>query len=211
MCFTYVCSAFLVHNFVSDHKPADFKQPSFPDLWRTLVGAVVCFLARRLTTKLFYPTAYAISKVQDDKGLRAKYAHKACDNLYVTIYYIMSTYWGWSVLKETTFLPWYLGGPADGDFWTMTNNPLFTDYSTSLVDYSLFTFGYHVCELFEHVCVNERMNDFNEMLLHHVAAVALYFSATFANVVPYGCLIAYLHDLSDIPISLSKMLNSTRF
>ena len=55
------------------------------------------------------------------------------------------------------------------------------------------------------------MNDFVEMLIHHIAAVSLYTCYTFGNMFPLGCVIAYLHDLADIPGSLCKLLNSTHY
>ena len=73
------------------------------------------------------------------------------------------------------------------------------------------TYGYHVYDLVEHVFVHERMNDFQEMLIHHIAAVALYFSYIFGNILPYGSLVAYMHDLADIPINMAKVTNSTRY
>ena len=49
------------------------------------------------------------------------------------------------------------------------------------------------------------------MLLHHIAAVSLYFCYIFGNVVPFGAVIAYLHDLADIFGRMSKGLNCLIF
>ena len=62
-----------------------------------------------------------------------------------------------------------------------------------------------------HVFVEERMNDFNEMLLHHIAAFSLYFCYIHGNMVPIGCVIAFLHDIADIPGTLCKLLNATHY
>ena len=64
-------------------------------------------------------------------------------------------------------------------------------------------------DLITHVFINERMNDFEEMLLHHMAAISLYFCYIFGNVLSIGSVIAYLHDLADILGKLSKCLNTT--
>ena len=69
---------------------------------------------RRLMKKIFYPLAYAISKEQKDEDLRVKYAHKACHKLFSTTYFLFAAFWGWSILKDSEYLPWYLGGPANG-------------------------------------------------------------------------------------------------
>jgi len=49
------------------------------------------------------------------------------------------------------------------------------------------------------------------MLLHHIAAVSLYFCYTMGNMFPLGCVVAFLHDFADIPGSLCKLLNSTHY
>ena len=56
----------------------------------------------------------------------------------------MSIYWGWLVLKDTPWLPWYLGGQAGGCFTNMImNTPFPPEFTQALLDYSLFTFSYH--------------------------------------------------------------------
>lgn len=53
------------------------------------------------------------------------------------------------------------------------------------------------------------MNDFEEMLLHHLATNCLYFSYIFGNMIPIGCLISFVHDIADVPGFLVKTLNTT--
>ena len=47
------------------------------------------------------------------------------------------------------------------------------------------------------------------MRLHHIAANSLYFAYIFGNMVEIGSIVAYLHDLADIPANLGKALSST--
>ena len=47
------------------------------------------------------------------------------------------------------------------------------------------------------------------MMIHHIVANSLYFSYIFGNAVPFGSMIAYLHDLADIPANLGKVFSST--
>ena len=42
------------------------------------------------------------------------------------------------------------------------------------------------------------------MVLHHIAAIALYFCMIFGNAMTIGCYIAYLHDIADIFVGLVK-------
>lgn len=124
-------------------------------------------------------------------------------------YFIVSSYWGWSVLKDTDVLPWYLGGMKNGDYKNIRMDTIFVNYDPAILEYSLYTFGYHAAGFFQHVFFDERMNDFEEMLLHHIAAICLYFSYIYGNVVPLGAAIAYLHDLADIFGTMCKGLNAT--
>ena len=40
--------------------------------------------------------------------------------------------------------------------------------------FSLVTMGYQVEEIIDHTFLSEKSNDFLEMLLHHIATIALY-------------------------------------
>lgn len=80
-----------------------------------------------------------------------------------------------------------------------------------MLDYSLYTYGYHFGDFIQHCFFDVRVNDFEEMLLHHIAAVCLYFCYIFGNVIPVGAVIAYLHDIADIFGRMSKGLNATVF
>ena len=59
---------------------------------------MVCHVVKRVIFALTYDTFYRISKVQDDEKQRVKYAHKACDKLYSSCYFVVSSLWGWYVL-----------------------------------------------------------------------------------------------------------------
>ena len=169
---------------------------------------------RQLVYLVFYPVAYRICKIQDkdnDEVGRVAYSNKACEQLFGLIYFSVSSYWGWSVLRDCEMLPWYLGGPSDAQFGKTPVNTIFLAYSQEMLDYSLYTYGYHFGDLLQHLFLDERVNDFEEMLLHHIAAVSLYFCYIFGNVVPFGAVIAYLHDIADIFGRMSKGLNCTTF
>lgn len=107
-------------------------------------------------------------------------------------------------------MPWYLGGQNPlGSYRNLELNTVFTTYPREILEYSLYTYGYHFSDIVQHVFVDERGGDFEEMLLHHIAANCLYFCYIFGNVVPIGAVIAYLHDIADIFGRLSKGLNAT--
>ena len=47
------------------------------------------------------------------------------------------------------------------------------------------------------------------MLIHHMAANSLYFCYIFGGMVPFGSIVAYLHDIADIFANFGKVLSST--
>ena len=56
--------------------------PQYQELWKTVVGAVVCQTVRQLVYLVFYPVAYRICKIQDadnDEVGRVAYSNKACE------------------------------------------------------------------------------------------------------------------------------------
>jgi hypothetical protein len=92
----------------------------------------------------------------------------------------------------------------------MPNAP-FLPYPKAVLDYSLYTFGYHFGDAVMHAFVDERHNDFAEMFLHHIATCTLYFGYILANFLGIGSIIAFLHDIADIPVQITKFLDALGF
>ena len=53
----------------------------------------------------------------------------------------------------------------------------------------------------------EKDNDWREMVLHHLAALALYPGFIFANILGVGTVICWLHDLGDILVNTTRLCN----
>ena len=70
--------------------------------------------------------------------------------------------------------------------------------------------GYHVGGLIMHF-TSVRRNDFLEMVLHHTVAIYLYGGSYLFNVWETGAVIAYIHDFTDITVSMIKILTETRY
>lgn len=182
----------------------------FPDMWvfkKTALSTVVCLCASRLVDFIFYDHCYAHAKTKTDHATCHRYAKKGTRYIYQSIYFTVATVWGWYVLKDTTWLPWYLGGLNNGDLLTtarqFSRESPYMVYDKAIIDYSLYTMGYHVGGFIEHVR-DERHTDFAEMFLHHTATVTLYFGFITANCMTPGAVITYLHDIADITSSLTK-------
>ena len=93
---------------------------------------------------------------------------------------------------------------------TMKNNP-FCEFSPALYTWFLYSAGTYFGELFKHVFIDERRNDFAEFLIHHLATVFLVFGSAYANQIGIGAIISWLHIVSDIPCAAVKLFASTHY
>ena len=75
----------------------------------------------------------------------------------------------------------------------------------------LYTTGYHFGGLVTHLIFNREANDFHDMLLHHIATLALMVACFLLNYMAIGACIAWLHDIGQIPLQISKVLASTTY
>ena len=71
----------------------------------------------------------------------------------------------------------------------------------------LIFLGYPLAQVIAHFFIEKRQPEFIEMSLHHIAHLCISFSYLMANIIPFGAIIALLHDVSDIPIAISKGLH----
>ena len=156
--------------------------------------------------KYNYKWFYPLCKVQDNLVERDLRSRKASMCFYKFFYFLWATCWGYSIIKDTDYMPWTLGGK--GEFKNAYENYYFYDHEPQLANYFLITSGYHVSSLITHLIENRR-NDFLEMGLHHIVALYLFGGAYFLNFFESGAVIAVLHDISDIGTNWCKFFSDT--
>jgi hypothetical protein len=127
--------------------------------------------------------------------------------MYKALYFLFATGWGYYVLKDQYYLPWYLGGSGDENRG-FEEHP-YPVHCHGLKEYSLITMGYHVGGLITHF-FSTRKNDFIEMGLHHIVALYLFGGFYLFNVWELGASIAFLHDIADITTNIVKALSESR-
>jgi TLC domain len=112
------------------------------------------------------------------------------------------------IFKDTETFPHLLGGPnkTGQNFWT--DQPYAKTIDGALM-FSLITMGYHLEELVDHVIIQERANDFHEMILHHLATVTLYGGMIVNNAVNPGATIAFVFMIADVPVTFVKFFSQT--
>jgi len=77
--------------------------------------------------------------------------------------------------------------------------------------FSLTTMAYRIAEMYHHAFVKNRMNDFEEMLLHHTCCIVLYGGCILINNYVAGCVIMLLHDISDITAAMVKITAESEY
>ena len=212
ICVPYLYYAISINLYANKNDPGGRRTPfpKFTDFWKVIVGAIVTQIVRVIIHNIM-PGVFALYVKGDDEKTRQWYIRKSCKHFHLTLYFFCSAYWGWYVLRDCPYLYERLGGPPGGDLLKMKLDTIYWDYDQSILDYSLFTFGFHFGNFIQHLFLDERASDFQEMFIHHIAANCLYFCYIFSNFVPFGAVVAYLHDLADIPVNFGKVLSSTHF
>ena len=109
----YLYYASFVYNYGQEHQPEGFNFPHISEFWRTIVGAVVSQSAKRLVQKLLVPSFYKVAKVKTTEEIQIKYAKRATENFYQVLQLSIVSVWGYYVLKDTKFMPWFMGGSND--------------------------------------------------------------------------------------------------
>ena len=72
--------------------------------------------------------------------------------------------------------------------------------------------GYRLADLFILMFIKKkRANDHNEMLLHHIVALALVVCSYLTNILPVGALVMVVHDHCDIWTSFMRMVGETQY
>jgi hypothetical protein len=93
--------------------PMGYDYPMFSDFWltakSTLLFCMIDWFCRQHLFKLFRPYC----KEQNDLVLRDIRCKKAAVHVYKTIYFLVTTVYGFIIMKDTHFLSKLYGGKAD--------------------------------------------------------------------------------------------------
>lgn len=95
-----------------------------------------------------------------------------------------------------------------GNFVDGFKNMPFTPVDTDGYYFGLILLGHPLQLIITHFFIYEREPDFAEMAVHHLAHFSLSGCYLFANVIPIGAMIAFVHDQSDIPGCLTKFFHN---
>jgi hypothetical protein len=89
-----------------------------------------------------------ICKDQHDPVMLEKRAEKASKYVFSILYFTFATSYGYCTLKDTPFLPWWLGG--HGTWEAMWEGAPYVNNAPGAVTYGMLQLGYHFGDLVHH-------------------------------------------------------------
>jgi len=219
--FTLICAPFYygaikINIFVNERAPEGYRFPKIIDLSWCIVAAIGFSVMQLVLDKISRPFFWHICKEKEDEAVRAVRAEKASYCFFKFVYYTGMTIAEYMIMQQEPWFPWYLGGKGNDmknelEYAHLGTNP-YNPVTPGLLQFYQAQIGYRAADLFIHSFVKKkRANDFNEMLLHHIVALALVINSFLTNIMPIGAMIMLLHDLSDIFTSLMRLIGETQY
>ena len=166
--------------------------------------------------KLMQPFFWHVCKEKDDDEIRRVRVEKASVCFYKMVYYMGMVIAEYVIMIDEPWFPWYLGGKGNDlanelEYRHLGTNP-FNPQTPYLNYFYQAQIGYRLADLFILLFLKKkRANDHNEMLLHHIVALALVVCSYLTNILPIGALVMTVHDHCDIWTSMMRMVGETHF
>ena len=143
------------------------------------------------------------------EGERILKASKIENHIVDVLAYTSFSVAGYLMCKDQEWMPWYLGGHGDLNNWS--KGLPYIETTNYMIYLGYINAGYRIENLVQHLIYHSNDSDFQEMLLHDIVTVVLFFSYLAGNLVNIGTMTAVLHDLTDIPFHISKALHATTY
>ena len=168
------------------------------------------FVFERIIVTCFKPLLRPVCKEQKDIELREKRTKKAAISVFKFFFFSFAVGFGYYVNKDTVFTSVVLGG--NGDESKIWENFPEMQIPNLYKEYYLILMGYHVSQTISHLAeIAHPKSDLVDMLLHHFVTCALILFSYMLNYIGPGVTIMYLHDIADLPASLTRVFSETRF
>ena len=121
---------------------------------------------------------------------------------YSIIYYIAVSIWAYTILKDSVFLPGWLGGSGD-PYSTGRDAPRVSGATFEMKAFYIVQFGKHLSRFFMHTFVHSEGNYF-EFILHHGLSIFLIVFSFLTNQWLIGIFVLMIHDYSDCALIIAR-------
>lgn len=162
--------------------------------------ALVVFFAALLTQLRYAVQKWSFAQA---KSLKVNDARKFSESIWKTLFYSVSFAWGFYLIASRDFV-WALS--FDAAFTHVPHlymNPHLID--GDIYYFYIFQIGFYAHSIYAHVFLETRRKDFAQMLLHHVATLALVAISFTTRFCAIGTVIVAMHDLSDVLFEIAKL------
>ena len=206
--YIYVRDALKIHRLARELRP-DFAFPELSEFRKAAYVAVFFSFTKYITKTVFVAMVKPWCKDQDNEEMLQARANKAGKKLWQTIFYLCTVTYGYKTLKDTPWLPWFLGG--NGSWDGFASDLPFNPVPENVINYYMFELGYIGGAAIEHILFEERTNDFLMYFLHHICAVTLIIASYIGNFLGVGCLVLFHLDLADIFTASASGFGQTKY
>lgn len=217
MCIVIPYASFTaqIGKYISENRPEGVILPDcYNEAPIVFCAALGYILARSAFRVLFrkqilkiVPTRQSGSSEPLSEAEREAKAAKIEGHIIDSLAYGSFTVSAYYLCMDKEWFPWWLGGHGELHLW---NKGLpFIESNHALIYLGYINAGYRIENLYQHLMHHRGDSDFEEMLLHDIVTVFLFFGYLVGNLVPIGTMIALLHDVCDVPFHTSKALNTS--
>jgi hypothetical protein len=129
---------------------------------------------------------------------------KCSESVWKTCFYSTSLAWGLYLSAARSWSWWYSTDACFDHVPALYAAPDSLD--TDIYMFYVFQLGFYSHSIFAHVFQETHRSDFVEMLVHHVATLALILCSFSVRLVAGGTLIVIVHDIADVIFEAAKQL-----
>ena len=134
----------MIYQWNHENKPTGYKLIGYKDVWMTGVGALSFMMMSEMINCICHPIFSRIIVNKGDDYAWDRKVRKACENAVGFCYFSISTFWGYSMMKQSKWLPQGLGGEHPEGSIQGSKDLMFVETPPGIHCYILFTYGYHV-------------------------------------------------------------------
>jgi len=210
----FIWYTYETYKFFNKHKTIASQNDNIsfdPDpklLLPAIPGCIIITIIRKILVNFF--KIFADKIVRKDKGWtdRDVKVEKCATQIYKTLNYTALSIIGYILLKDEDYFPKLLGG--HGEIEQMWVDLPYQKQNKNIYTYYIIALSYHLHSLIDQFKYYGKPS-FGDMMLHHIITIALIVYSFINNYVRIGSLVLFVHDISDICGSLSKITLHSKY
>lgn len=195
-------------------RDAKHNYPELSEFMLVLPYTVLFLFLHLLGRRVVQPLARwaVVWKKRWSKDVYEVKLERFCSAVFKAIFFISFTGYSYmAVLREAAWVPPALfGSGSESACWGLGNaGETQESPSVAFKGFYQVAMAYHLSELVFQLMFELSKPDLVEMMVHHSTTCFLIFSSFYMNYMRIGSLVLFLHDFSDIPVYITKILVDT--